>query len=63
MYEKLERSFELFVPVLRSPARPVMHPYIRELLSLENLSIHLAWEIVKFMKDYAPSMPSIIAFI
>jgi hypothetical protein len=26
-YEKLERSFELFVPVFRSPARPMTHPW------------------------------------
>jgi hypothetical protein len=58
-YEKLERSFELFVPVFRIPARPMTHPwYTRELLSLENcnLSIPLAREIVNFMKDYAPSI-------
>jgi hypothetical protein len=36
-YEKLEMSFELFVPVFRSPARPMTHPwYTTELLNLEN---------------------------
>jgi hypothetical protein len=36
-YEKLERCIELFVPVFRSTARPMTHPwYTRELLSLEN---------------------------
>jgi hypothetical protein len=36
-YEKLERSFELFFPVLRSPARLMTHRwYTRELLNLEN---------------------------
>jgi hypothetical protein len=34
---KLERSFELFVPVFRSPARSMTHTwYTRELLNLEN---------------------------
>jgi hypothetical protein len=36
-YEKLEMSFELFVPVFRSPDRPMTHPwYTKELLNLEN---------------------------
>jgi hypothetical protein len=36
-YEKLERSFELFVLVFRFPARPMTHPwYTKELLNLEN---------------------------
>jgi hypothetical protein len=26
-YEKLERSFELFVPAFRFPARPMTHPW------------------------------------
>jgi hypothetical protein len=34
VYEKLERGFELFVPVLRSSARPMTHPwYTREFLT------------------------------
>jgi hypothetical protein len=37
-HEKFESSFELFVPVLRSPARLITHPwYTRKLLNLENL--------------------------
>jgi hypothetical protein len=51
-YEKLEKSFEILVPVFRSPARPMTHPwYTRELVNLENRK---AREIVNLMKEYAP---------
>jgi hypothetical protein len=37
LYEKLEKSFELFVTIFRFPARPITHLcYTRELVNLEN---------------------------
>jgi hypothetical protein len=38
-YEKLERSFELFVPVLRSPARPMVHKKIAKLSKSQGTGI------------------------